>query len=215
MAGFRAGNRPEKTLNGGFEPEVRKCPAPADRNAVGGQIHYVGRAHNLSASLLSPLSSPPPRPDSSLAHDKSNHRIWSPFRGYRPLAKPGAGVLLDLGGRQSLVALTRPCFTVDHSHPRLPTGARLDVQADDDAGDRCSSGMCGHGAASRCDEYERDQLREAGDDIDSAGRRVGDASGSALDRARSGTADAARNLGNDIDDRNDQVNDAADEADGN
>ena len=62
-----------------------------------------------------------------------------------------------------------------------------------------------------CDEYERDQLRQAGEDIDSAGSHVGEASGSAFDRARNNTGDALRNLGDKIDTRNDDVNDAADQ----
>ncbi|MEE2906556.1 MAG: hypothetical protein VX527_01865 [Planctomycetota bacterium] len=61
-----------------------------------------------------------------------------------------------------------------------------------------------------CDEYEREQLRQAGDDIDSASEHVGDASSSALDRARHGTGKALQNLGDKIDDHNQQIDDAAD-----
>ena len=63
---------------------------------------------------------------------------------------------------------------------------------------------------SACDEYEREQLRQAGDDLNSAGQHVGDASGSAVDRARNGTGDALRNLGDKIDAHNQQIEDAVD-----
>ena len=63
-----------------------------------------------------------------------------------------------------------------------------------------------------CDEYEREQLRQAGDDINAAGDHIGNASGSAVDRARSGTGEALRNLGNKIDAHNQKIEDAADQA---
>ena len=68
---------------------------------------------------------------------------------------------------------------------------------------------------SGCDEYERDQLRKAGDDIGSAGDHIGSASDSAADRARDNTADTLRNLGNKIDSNNQQINDTADQIDKN
>ena len=62
-----------------------------------------------------------------------------------------------------------------------------------------------------CDEYEREQLREAADDVGSAAGHVGNATGSTFDRARSGTADALRNLGDKIDANNDRVNQEVDQ----
>ena len=62
-----------------------------------------------------------------------------------------------------------------------------------------------------CDEYEREQMRQAGDDIGAAGDHIGEASGSAFDRARSNTSDALRNLGDKIDEHNQHIQDAADQ----
>lgn len=64
---------------------------------------------------------------------------------------------------------------------------------------------------SGCDEYEREQIRQAGDDINAAGDHIGNASGSALDRARNSTGDALRNLGDKIDAHQQNVQDAADQ----
>ncbi|MCH2152913.1 MAG: hypothetical protein MK089_06185 [Phycisphaerales bacterium] len=65
--------------------------------------------------------------------------------------------------------------------------------------------------SSGCDEYEREQMREAADDVGSATGHVGNAADSALDRARSGTADALRNLGDKVDAHNDRINQEADQ----
>ena len=62
-----------------------------------------------------------------------------------------------------------------------------------------------------CDEYERDQLRQAADDAGTAAGHVGNAADSAFDRARSGTADALRNLGDKVDAHNDRINQEADQ----
>ena len=62
-----------------------------------------------------------------------------------------------------------------------------------------------------CDEYEREQLREAADDVGSAAGQVVNATGSAFDRARSGTADALRNLGDKVDAHNERINQEADQ----
>ena len=64
---------------------------------------------------------------------------------------------------------------------------------------------------SGCDEYERQQLKDAADDAGAAAGHVGDATGSAVDRARSGTADALRNLGDKIDANNERINQEADQ----
>ena len=66
------------------------------------------------------------------------------------------------------------------------------------------------GSLPGCDEYEREQLKQAGSDINSATQHVGEASGSALDRARNGTGQALQNLGDKIDDHNQRTDDAAD-----
>ena len=68
---------------------------------------------------------------------------------------------------------------------------------------------------SGCDDYEREQLRQAGDDLGSAGQHIGNASDSAVNRARDNTADALRNLSDKIDTHNQKINDTADQIDQN
>ena len=66
-----------------------------------------------------------------------------------------------------------------------------------------------------CDEYEREQIRQAGDDIGSAGGHIGNASDSAIGRARDSTADALRNLSDKIDTHNQNIDDTVDRIDQN
>lgn len=66
-----------------------------------------------------------------------------------------------------------------------------------------------------CDEYEREQLRQAGDDIGAAGGHIGNASDSAVGRARDNTADALRNLSDKIDTHNRNIDDSVDRIDQN
>ena len=66
-----------------------------------------------------------------------------------------------------------------------------------------------------CDEYERQQLSEAGDHLDAAADNIGNASQSSFDRARNGTADALRDLSDDVETHNREVGEAADDAVGN
>ncbi len=66
-----------------------------------------------------------------------------------------------------------------------------------------------------CDEYEREQIRQAGDDIGSAGSHIGNASDSAIGRARDSTADALRNLSDKIDTHNQNIEDTVDRIDQN
>ncbi len=61
-----------------------------------------------------------------------------------------------------------------------------------------------------CDEYEREQMRQAGDDIGAAGSHIGNASDSAIGRARDSTADALRNLSDKIDTHNQNIDDSVD-----
>ena len=65
-----------------------------------------------------------------------------------------------------------------------------------------------------CDDYERQQLREAGENLDAAADNVGNATQSSFDRARNGTADALRNLSDDIETHNQRMQQAADDATG-
>tara|TARA_Y100000589_G_scaffold330358_1_gene379750 strand:- start:3084 stop:3356 length:273 start_codon:yes stop_codon:yes gene_type:complete len=69
--------------------------------------------------------------------------------------------------------------------------------------------------ASGCDEYEREQIRQAGDDIGAAGTHIGNASDSAIGRARDNTADALRNLSNQIDTHNQKIDESVDRIDQN
>ena len=78
-----------------------------------------------------------------------------------------------------------------------------------------SSIVCVGLLASGCDEYEREQLRQAGDDVGAAGSHVGSATDSAVGRARDGTADALRNLSDKIDTHNQNIDDSVDRIDQN
>ena len=63
-----------------------------------------------------------------------------------------------------------------------------------------------------CSEYEQDQFKAAGENIKQAADHVGNASGSAADRARTSTAQGLRDTADAIEPEDPEESDASDDA---